>query len=419
MNRTVLLFATLCIGIIFGAFAITLNSRGMPVGLVAKSLARLPVFLIYPASEFENCAALAKADARALWKVRIGRATRVTDPFDFTCYAVDADSERPMLPDRITREIARDGGGSPIHRFNLAGSHGRILLTECGKHPFAINTTISGIAKPNTGDDTGVAMIIDNSHETPFLYPTVIFFWTFVLLGSITLARHQRTHNRLKVLHLELMAQQIVAEWEHRTPVKNELDAMVALLGALDTMGQRRIMIQLPAAAFPAIIAADTATHDVLMEAVSLLVSRLRKKSLPHLRDLFRRLDKQDAMKDVRLKALEMLQQLADRRQAPFLAGLLDHADDDILIGAIRALAACGTVKEVERLYRLGQARGDSTIRTAVREAIDAIQERLGKVDAGWLSLPDDSTLDGALSTPEIDRAGGLSDPEKDRKKKK
>jgi hypothetical protein len=90
------------------------------------------------------------------------------------------------------------------------------------------------------------------------------------------------------------------------------------------------------------------------------------------------------------------------------LAALLQRHEDTVCIAAAEALGAVGSVSSVEPLRHAG--RGvftSSALRAATSQAITAIQQRLGNVESGELSLVDTASAAGNLAV--VDQAGGLS----------
>jgi HEAT repeat protein len=106
----------------------------------------------------------------------------------------------------------------------------------------------------------------------------------------------------------------------------------------------------------------------------------------------------------------EVLGLLGDASVEPHLLSLLSSEDDATKAAAARALAKVGTVAAVEPLLRYTKSLAlGSDLERVAREAIGAIQSRLGDVQAGRLALAEAAPEDGGLSlAPE---AGGLSVP--------
>lgn len=108
--------------------------------------------------------------------------------------------------------------------------------------------------------------------------------------------------------------------------------------------------------------------------------------------------------------AVAALARAGDPAQEPALFAALGHADLAVRCAAARALGQLGTVRAVEPLLACGHAApllGSADLRTAVRDAVKAIQGRLPGAEAGRISLLDSAAADGALSL--ADEAGRLS----------
>jgi HEAT repeat protein len=86
--------------------------------------------------------------------------------------------------------------------------------------------------------------------------------------------------------------------------------------------------------------------------------------------------------------AARALGALGDPRAEPSLLEALEAAARELRLAAARALSAVGSVGAVEPLLSRLEARGqDAECRQAIREAIGAIQSRLGGAEAAQLSL--------------------------------
>ncbi|MGC4114838.1 MAG: hypothetical protein QM765_09555 [Myxococcales bacterium] len=83
------------------------------------------------------------------------------------------------------------------------------------------------------------------------------------------------------------------------------------------------------------------------------------------------------------------------------LLGLLAHESAKVKVAAAAALAKVGTVRAVEWLLPLTQGVLAGAVGDAAREAVRAIQARLGDADAGRLSVVD-ARVGGGLSVPPL-----------------
>jgi hypothetical protein len=95
-----------------------------------------------------------------------------------------------------------------------------------------------------------------------------------------------------------------------------------------------------------------------------------------------------------------------------FLIPLIDCKEASLRIEAVRALGTCGLLSAVELLHELvKQFLLKPELKFAAKESINRIQARCAKgVEAGWLSIPDEKTDNGALSlTDRITDEGALS----------
>jgi HEAT repeat protein len=90
---------------------------------------------------------------------------------------------------------------------------------------------------------------------------------------------------------------------------------------------------------------------------------------------------------------------LGDARGEAALLQFLAQGETPVQTAAAKALGACGTIKAVEPL--LEHARGlllPGDLKEAARDAVRAIQSRLGDVEAGRLALAEPMAEQGALS---------------------
>jgi HEAT repeat protein len=120
-----------------------------------------------------------------------------------------------------------------------------------------------------------------------------------------------------------------------------------------------------------------------------------RRTFAPH---IARRL-KRAAEPTLILSCLLALERLADAEQERAIIPHLAHADLEIRVAAVNALARGGTLRSIEVLLPL--ANGilvDSTLKEQARRAIDAVRARAPNAEAGCLSIADGSAPSGALS---------------------
>jgi len=107
------------------------------------------------------------------------------------------------------------------------------------------------------------------------------------------------------------------------------------------------------------------------------------------------------------LEVITALRRIGDPAAEGALMRALGRRSDRVKTAAIEALAELGTVRAVEPLHALA---GKRKFKRIARAAIDAIQSRLGKVEAGRLSLAPTIDPEGGLSVVgDPEKAGGLS----------
>jgi len=104
----------------------------------------------------------------------------------------------------------------------------------------------------------------------------------------------------------------------------------------------------------------------------------------------------------------ETLGRVGDTAAEPALLSLLERGEPAVQIAAARALGQVGTVQAVEPLLVYTRGLLDSELKRAAREAVGAIQARLGNVEGGRLSLAGLAANDGALSLGR-EESGALS----------
>ncbi len=96
--------------------------------------------------------------------------------------------------------------------------------------------------------------------------------------------------------------------------------------------------------------------------------------------------------------AADALRRVGDPSAEPALLSLLERGEPVAQIAAARALGQVGTVRAVESLLAYTQGLFESDLKLAAREAVGAIQARLGSAEAGRLSLSGAAEGEGALS---------------------
>jgi len=100
----------------------------------------------------------------------------------------------------------------------------------------------------------------------------------------------------------------------------------------------------------------------------------------------------------VRGAALSALGSLAPPGAEILLTRALADPSADVQSAAAEALGLVGSVAAVEPLLPLTRGLGRAALRRSARAAIASIQSRLGDVDAGRLSLAEDTELAGAVA---------------------
>ncbi len=109
-------------------------------------------------------------------------------------------------------------------------------------------------------------------------------------------------------------------------------------------------------------------------------------------------------------EAIGAIQVLAKGHFEPNLVALLDHASEEVVLAALRALKKLGTTASVKDLLPKTEGVLRSwAVKQAARGAIDAIQGRVPAAAAGGLALVEEDCVQGRLS--EVKDRGGLSEP--------
>lgn len=439
-ERSAFAFVFFLLTMLFGCFTFSaalyeLTHDTSPLFLV-RSLYRVPFYLARPIDDFNTCADLLRSDPARLGRVRIKRATRVhREAFPQPeCFLADLTPDDLVLLDRYHPGAM----GYPLtstntHREITFKAHDRILHSGHALIPVSycryrgdsnLPGPTEGVAQPFMDEQGRVRVAIDTFIEKKLLIMEVTLFWGFALSGlgllfAFRRSRHDDLHTR-NLTH-EAEALRIVTEWSARGRIENNsLNTFCRLINEMEPVRVEIIINTLATETLLLLTTEDnTLPASGLIATASLLNRRMGKKALPHLRMLYEQHASWNAMKNLLLKILELFESSGDRRLSRFLVRYLDQDDSDIIIGVIKALATCGTVQAVESIYRVGRESMNPFVRTAAKDAIDAIQARLGTADVGWLSLPVEPGLDGALSTPDVDRAGSLSHTATSRKKEK
>jgi len=116
-----------------------------------------------------------------------------------------------------------------------------------------------------------------------------------------------------------------------------------------------------------------------------------------------------DAKDDLAVEIAKTLQQLGSADAEPALIKLLSRTSDEVRVWTAEALKRVGTVRSVEPLLLAASGNASIDLKNTARSAVRAIQNRLGDVEAGGLSLVDSAAGEsaGALSLATED--GGLS----------
>ena len=109
---------------------------------------------------------------------------------------------------------------------------------------------------------------------------------------------------------------------------------------------------------------------------------------------------------ELRVRVLDRLAAHGEPIETAVLA-LLSTDVGDATAGAVRLLGWDGSPEAVELLHRYARDRLRPSVASAARQALGAIRERLGDVDAGRLTLVESRTPGGELSLPV--EGGGLT----------
>ncbi len=142
----------------------------------------------------------------------------------------------------------------------------------------------------------------------------------------------------------------------------------------------------------------------LLLKGVVAGIRQLRyRPAVPKLIVLLGRADAETAR-----ATAETLGRIGDASAEPALLSLLERGEKAVQIAAARALGQVGTVQAVESLLAQTPGLLDSELKRAAREAVGAIQARLGNAECGRLSLAGLAANGGALSLGR-EEAGALS----------
>lgn len=120
----------------------------------------------------------------------------------------------------------------------------------------------------------------------------------------------------------------------------------------------------------------------------------------------------------VKQRILILFREFSDNEVNEFLLSELSKGNADLNIAIIEALGTCGTVDSIEKLIVWSKEQLNPFMRNTVKQAIEKIQSRLGPAGRGWLSIPEYSEKEGALSIADEASDGALSivDEESDNK---
>ncbi len=155
------------------------------------------------------------------------------------------------------------------------------------------------------------------------------------------------------------------------------------------------------------------ADDKLVLLAVTAFGDALFKKSSTALVDVFTNYNK----KKLKLEILKTFKKFENENLRSFLEPLLDHTDDDIVDGAVEALATCGNIQSVEKLLHRGGKSINPFFRSRVNESVLKIQSRFGSVEKGWLSVSELSGTEGELSLTDLAGEGSVSISEPLKKK--
>jgi HEAT repeat protein len=135
--------------------------------------------------------------------------------------------------------------------------------------------------------------------------------------------------------------------------------------------------------------------------------------------DLVRRIADRELSPSLAEAVAEALAARPDPVDEPLFLTMLTRHEPAVHLAAAKALAAVGTIAAVEPLLRLTEGvLRHAGVKEAAREAVRAIQARLGPADAGQLSVSAPAALAGALSTTSsaglsvVSQSSSADDPE-------
>jgi len=144
-----------------------------------------------------------------------------------------------------------------------------------------------------------------------------------------------------------------------------------------------------------------------LIEIIEGLNQKQPAKYLELLKELYgmQRID----INPLRMMILEHYKKKGNESLQSFLLEQLGKERGDLDVYIIEALGTCGTVESVEKLLEYSDSTWDREIRRTTKEAVAAIQARLGNVEKGWLTIPKTGKSAGGLSITNNAGAGALS----------
>lgn len=146
-------------------------------------------------------------------------------------------------------------------------------------------------------------------------------------------------------------------------------------------------------------------SEDETLNIIRFLEEHRFAGSIPVLRKMF----ESGGSEAVLMEILKVFTAIGDTGLNGFLVKHLEHNTGDIRDGLISALSTCGTVDAVEPLLKLSKSSISPFLHSDIQRSIASIQSRLGGADAGWLSVTETGSAEGALSMGDGAGDGALS----------
>ncbi|MEW6367307.1 MAG: HEAT repeat domain-containing protein [Acidobacteriota bacterium] len=148
----------------------------------------------------------------------------------------------------------------------------------------------------------------------------------------------------------------------------------------------------------------DSAQDDVTIAAVAALAEWRDSASVPVLCEITR--SRRGAA--LRAAAARAIGRFDDPRAHETLLEVLRDNETAVRLAAIESLGERGVAADVTELMEIEKG-SPPRVRAAARQAVAAIQARLGSVERGWVSMAEQAATSGALSVAGDAPAGALS----------